>query len=70
MAEWTWETWDKIRRADQRRTRAFGSACTALATTPHLGAAVSAYNQAMGPATRRWKDECDDAITLSEEEPF
>jgi hypothetical protein len=67
---WTWKTWDGIRRADARRTRTFGAAMSALAATPHLGAAISAYNQIMGPATAHWQDECADAIALSEDEPF
>jgi hypothetical protein len=70
MTEWTWKTWDEIRRADQRRTAAFNVACNALATQPHLGAAISAYNQIMMAATTAWKDECADAIALSEDEPF
>lgn len=70
MSEWTWQTWEQIRKADQRRMAAFHAASTALATTAHLGAAISAYNQIMTPATIAWKQDYADAVALSEDEPF
>ena len=70
MSGWTWQTWEAIRRADTRRTRAFSAAVDALVTQPDLGAARTAYNQIMDDAYRRWKDDCTNAIALSEEEPF
>jgi hypothetical protein len=35
-----------------------------------LGAGLSVYNQMMMVATKRWQDECTNAIALSEDEPF
>lgn len=69
MTEWTWQTWEAIRRADSRRTHAFNAAVNAMVAQPDLGAAISAYNQVMGEAARVWNEQCADAIALSED-PF
>lgn len=70
MSQWGWETWDAIRRADNRRTQAFGAAVDAMCAEADLGAGLSVYNQMMMVATKRWQDECTNAIALSEDEPF
>ncbi len=70
MTGWTWKTWDEMRRADSRRTAAFNAAVNAMNAQPDLRAAMATYNRLMMAATRRWKDDCTNAIALSEEDPF
>jgi hypothetical protein len=67
---YTPETWDAIRIADRRYTRAFGAAMAAFGRQDGLAAARDAYNAIMGPAHATWRTECRNAVALSEGAEF